>query len=1158
MPPSLSFGSRVERVELRGESDELWSARRSHRVVKTKSNSLCLIGGLAEGDSAGDVWLCKDGATRTTSEGVLQTTWSCVCSRTAFRSRDGHAAVVTSAGSILVLGGASTQVDLLTTSQVWKSEDEGSTWNLVTSAPGWSARTHHEAVVLKDSVFVVGGFGEFGYCNDSWISSDQGETWRRASSSAPWSKRAMHAATSFRGAIYLSGGYEDRGSPCNDVWASKDAASWTRLAHRAPWRPRRGHTLCAAGDDCLILTGGESGAQNSQNSESFGDCWTSRDGATWSLVCFDAPPRQFHASVCHDRTLIVFGGAEAINSRNNDSKKSRAERSKTHSDAWAVDIRENVAPTLGSMAPSFSPRMECIDISTSSVVAYISELQQLRAALREVQRGNVQLVQLVSNATECAELRHALRFAASAKGHDEPFAIKPVAAKTPMRSMSQETLSSRFQRAWSNCKSSSTSLLDEKHNEDDGESVVPPESVNSYFDAREDDSESSHSGTPPPLSTPTTNEVGVLPEAGATPFLTDTFLGVVKDAFAIDSEIDAHWREKIWPLLRETGEEAVRRPESRDLAACVERRAQAFKDATDALATAEARYSSLETESLCLRKRASLALLQIRARLAVESEQRITTQRCTAIARICDTASFNDLQRTAMTAIASNDGSHVDEGDPQPLFVGDTGEAEALFSAEDKMMLEAIQGRDDRENFEIVAADLRAHCTRPERANSARRATDTALTRLAGAFEARADAADALRASIHYTATNKQENDDSIKVEEEVSLRTLAAATLWDEGISLCKAKLDAHAAIGRELSIIPCELDQALALKRRLLRAAENRCLEVSLRVRIILSVIAALQRRARAWAVYLNTGDAVKRAVSLCKKAAIARDDVVAIEDQKSDAIAAIEKVARRRRAACSLDRRRIACSRQESCGAGWVETGAANPTTAESGAFEHMLSLSTGLVFTNAAQPEVLSKETSAPEDFFIASNATTIPSPEQQECRLTESIRVSNQGHLDTCSESANTAGEPHAQSISAQCRSSIELQDVRQVQPSLEEVEYEFARKVNFLEAKLCEARQMRRRSIANAARCAYIEAPEVARDNSIIVDALGRFKLLGVEGDDIDSKESIGKSMFFAPSSKPKQTTQNSHRSIDTQGAWARNLNRHLDEFCAFKPISST
>ena len=127
----------------------------------------------------------------------------------------------------------------------------------------------------------------------------------------------MHAAASFRGGLYVLGGYEGRGF-CNDVWASTDGTRWSRLCHRAPWVPRRGHTVTAT-DDALVLVGGE-GSGSGGGGESLGDCWTSQDGAAWSLVSFSLPRRHAHAACVVDGRLLVFGGAVTERRSDGDAK----------------------------------------------------------------------------------------------------------------------------------------------------------------------------------------------------------------------------------------------------------------------------------------------------------------------------------------------------------------------------------------------------------------------------------------------------------------------------------------------------------------------------------------------------------------------------------------------------------------------------------------------------------------------------------------------------------------------------------------------------------------------------------------------------------------------------------------------------------------------
>mmetsp|Transcript_22919 Transcript_22919/g.73700 ORF Transcript_22919/g.73700 Transcript_22919/m.73700 type:complete len:391 (-) Transcript_22919:27-1199(-) len=209
------------------------------------------------------------------------------------------------------------------------------------------------------------------------------------------------------GAIFVAGGYDGQ-KPLNDVWASADGGkSWTRLCRRAPWSPRKGHALLST-DRSLILAGGQGGTS------SFGDCWTSDDGASWSLLCLDAPPRHLHAAVLQAerperdgrRNVLVLGGETSL-----DDGPAVA-----HADGWTVEIPPPAStassPLLAKQQPVTSSLSSLdrpiLDVSMRSVVAALAELRQLRAGLREVQRGNVQLCDDVRASTTFDDLQKTL------------------------------------------------------------------------------------------------------------------------------------------------------------------------------------------------------------------------------------------------------------------------------------------------------------------------------------------------------------------------------------------------------------------------------------------------------------------------------------------------------------------------------------------------------------------------------------------------------------------------------------------------------------------------------------------------------------------------------------------------------------------------------
>ncbi|KAJ8610544.1 hypothetical protein CTAYLR_009743 [Chrysophaeum taylorii] len=1161
---------------------------RSHRVVELGKGKLCLIGGfVGEFESASDVWVC-DGVEEEEDEGgSLRTTWSVASARAEFRGRDGHAAVVV-AGCILVLGGASSDVDALTTSEVWKSEDEGATWRLVTSAPGWPARTHHEAVVFDGAVVLLGGFGEFGYCNDVWKSLDGSSTWERATAAAAWSARAMHAATVFRGAVYVAGGYEGRGS-CNDVWASTDATTWTRLAHRAPWRARRGHSLVAAGSSCLVVAGGESGAAETANNETFGDCWTSHDGATWTIVCLDAPPRHLHAAACRsDGLLLVFGGAEAV-------RGGAEATTHVHADAWALSLDVARSP------PQEQQSRATLDISMRSAVAAVAELKQLRAALREVQSGNVQLAQDATEATSCEPITVALHGPRSAT-QDEPPPVK-------QKKTTPASLGARLQRVWataykggffdstsssSGSKPAAAEMEGNDEEDNDSVSLIRDDSYGSFFDARERDSDSSERAVASsPVPSPQPRLPALDEEPQPAPIATESMIAataappgeamaaVIADVFAIDAALGDEWRDALWPSYREIQTLALGHLDQGKLAACVERRDAALEAAVAEATTAETRFAALQAESDRLQQKVALAIARLRARLAVELEDgsALGARNHRPPRAIKDSVSFADLKQVVLESTSiPNDASRRrdDERDPSS---NDSRRAEDDEKIDDwpsietraSLMIAQREERDDADKFEDVAADLRAHCTRPERADSARRATDAALNRLADALQKRADAADALRASIHYVATNKQENDDSTKLEEEVSRGTLAAAVLWDEGTSLVQAKLDAHAAVGNELAVIPRELEHALALKARLLRAAERRCSEAYAGFGLLAAVASRLRRRAATWRAYLGARNQAALAAALCDAAAAARNAVVAIEDLRTDTLSALEKLARRRRANFFKPPPPPPMPPPYSS---ILPAAEAVEVVVPEQSVSPTLSLATGVIVARACanddasgdggEQQVLS--TSAVEFERRDAAGTTSSSS----FTATTTVRKKGDSRAEGILSGVFGGSSSNAQLFLCRRTRSVEmiaeedekaairvrpstLQDAALFPPSPddddnnEKTEARLRQRVHNLDAELVKARRARRRAVARAARYAYTVAPEVVWESPVIVDSLGRFNLLGL--DERDDDEDLY--LTDAASQRPHRRA-----STDGAGAWVRSPNRDLAEYAELEPFS--
>jgi N-acetylneuraminic acid mutarotase len=224
--------------------------------------------------------------------------WDRVLTRSIWSSRDGHTALVFR-DRLWVLGGwgAGPLQD------VWTSPD-GVEWQAVGDAP-WPARKAHAGVVFKDRIWILGGgTGGDEQASDVWSSPD-GVTWTQETAAAPWSKRLNHAGAVFDGKIWILGGWGGR--DLNDVWSSPDGKTWTQAVAEAPWSGRNGHSVVAHGGRLWVLGGWGKAEKGDGN---LNDVWSSADGVRWERATARAPwaPRNHQSAVVWDGRIWVLGG----------------------------------------------------------------------------------------------------------------------------------------------------------------------------------------------------------------------------------------------------------------------------------------------------------------------------------------------------------------------------------------------------------------------------------------------------------------------------------------------------------------------------------------------------------------------------------------------------------------------------------------------------------------------------------------------------------------------------------------------------------------------------------------------------------------------------------------------------------------------------------
>ncbi len=240
--------------------------------------------------------------------------WTSVNASAGWTRRWHHTSVVTPDGSIVLMGGMSTQL----MNDTWRSTDNGSTWVLVNASPGWAPRYGHSSVVLPDgSIVLMGGYaGTSNYKNDVWRSTDKGSTWTLMNASAAWSVRRYFSSVAMPdGSILLTGG--DYGVLKNDTWRSTDkGATWSLMNASSGWTQRAAHCSVAMTDSSIVVMGGTN-AVNRLN-----DVWRSIDnGATWKRMNASAgwtPRDDFGSVAMPDSSIVVMGGQDGTFSLRND------------------------------------------------------------------------------------------------------------------------------------------------------------------------------------------------------------------------------------------------------------------------------------------------------------------------------------------------------------------------------------------------------------------------------------------------------------------------------------------------------------------------------------------------------------------------------------------------------------------------------------------------------------------------------------------------------------------------------------------------------------------------------------------------------------------------------------------------------------------------
>jgi hypothetical protein len=282
-----------------------WQPRDSHGVLVFK-DKLWLIGGLngngfvekpgvvrySQAPHFSDIWCSEDGIN-----------WNLVTEKAPWGKRRSIQAVVFKNKIWLIPGwGPWTG----TKNEVWNSED-GIHWNLINSNPNFPPREGHQLVVFQDKLWLIGGvnYEKRETKNDVWYSED-GLNWIEATSSAFWSARWDHGVVVFKDKLWLIGGMDLENNLFGDVWSSEDGKNWSLVSDRPLWPARQGHEVVVFKDRIWILGRFN---QESQGKEK-NDVWFSKDGINWQKTKKDPPwqGREDHRAVVFQNKIWILGG----------------------------------------------------------------------------------------------------------------------------------------------------------------------------------------------------------------------------------------------------------------------------------------------------------------------------------------------------------------------------------------------------------------------------------------------------------------------------------------------------------------------------------------------------------------------------------------------------------------------------------------------------------------------------------------------------------------------------------------------------------------------------------------------------------------------------------------------------------------------------------
>jgi N-acetylneuraminic acid mutarotase len=198
----------------------------------------------------------------------------------------------------------------------WWSVDEVAAWDIATGT--WQAvpslpepRSSHDAIVLGDSIYVVGGWALQGSDQKTWHASalrlnlnDPHPQWEELPA-PPFARRALSLGI-LSGRIYAIGGMDREQGPTTAVAVFDPATSrWsTAPSIHGEGMDGFGIAACTVANGLLVTTYNGTLQQ------------LTPDGSEWKVLTTFAPGRFFHRMIAlDDQQVLLFGGAHMESGR---------------------------------------------------------------------------------------------------------------------------------------------------------------------------------------------------------------------------------------------------------------------------------------------------------------------------------------------------------------------------------------------------------------------------------------------------------------------------------------------------------------------------------------------------------------------------------------------------------------------------------------------------------------------------------------------------------------------------------------------------------------------------------------------------------------------------------------------------------------------------